>query len=96
MVHLVLNMFGVPWHQLSISNKVLTFEYTNTTPCFIHFNGMSYLDIKKDFVHLDDGLHWNTKDVCIDRLHCFLDAKVLSAKHPVSCYITARGHTYTG
>ncbi len=89
---LVVNMFGVEWRRLSITEGVITLDESHS-PCFLHFNGMSFLSMTRDFSRKGEGLAWNSLDVSIERLNWFTDAKKLTKSGPFLLYCTESGHT---
>jgi hypothetical protein len=91
---LALNMFKVSWNMLSISEGNITFEFNNTIPCFIHFNGLSYLYFSKDFQRTDDGFRHVENSTSTRLLDTLVKAKQLTKENAINCYLTGKGHTY--
>jgi hypothetical protein len=89
---LVVNMFGVEWRRLAIEHGQITLD-ESTTPCFFHFNGMSFLSVTRDFEQRNGDLAWNSLDVSLERLRWFVDAKKLTQSGPFLVYCTESGHT---
>jgi hypothetical protein len=89
-VKLVLNMNTIPWGRVYIENGYVHFPPMDTTPCFIHFNGMSYLDRNKDLKNnmFDyNGIYDRTFiNIC--------KSKRLTQEHDVLCMLTGTGHSY--
>lgn len=91
---LVINMFGVPWTDLNVESGHIVYVPTNYKPCFVHFNGMSHLDVFKDFARVGNQLQFNYNAVH-DRLLCALySAKFLTKHMDLICRPTGRGSTY--
>lgn len=92
---LVINMSRVPWQALKIESGVVEFMPFNTVPCFLHFNGMSYMDVDKDFVDIGDNKRGFSYDKIYDRTFlAILGAKFVSERSPLRLQLTSNGHTY--
>lgn len=91
----VLNMQQVPWQTLNVENGVIFFLGFNTTPCFLHFCGMSYMDVEKDFVELGDNKRGFTYGKVYSRTFlALITAKFISERSPLRLQLTSNGHTY--
>lgn len=92
--NLVVNMYGVPWQELQIMNGSIHYIPFRNEPCIVHFNGMSYLDIDKDYIRNGNQLQFIYNAV-YDRLLCALHAsKILTKSADIVCIPTGRGSTY--
>jgi hypothetical protein len=90
-----INMEKVPWDTLTIKKGVIHYDVFHTTPCFFHFNGMSYLDIHKDYIQMPDNqLGFNYYGVHHTLFSAILGAKVLTNSTDTVVKLTGRGHTY--
>jgi len=89
-----LNMQGILWDVLEIVNGYVDFPPLNTTPCFIHFNGMSYLDINKDMIRNGNELQFNYYAVYDRTFSAILGSKMLTRSCDVICKLTGKGMTY--
>jgi hypothetical protein len=91
----VVNMDHVPWTTLEIESGRIHFTPSKTTPCFVHFNGMSYLERDLDFQKLPDGSRgFNYYAVYSRTFIALLGAKVLSKQSQVKVHLTGNGHSY--
>jgi hypothetical protein len=81
---------------LTIEKGVAQFEpFTKKVPCFLHFNGMSYMDLEHDYLHLPDNTLGFSYNKVYDRtFRTILLSKVLTSNYPVACTLTGRGSTY--
>jgi len=92
--NMVLNMYKVMWDALEIKSGVVKFIPFQTAPCFIHFNGMSYLDINKDYVKIDGRYSFEYNKVYSRTFMAVLEAKRISKAHDIVCHLTGRGSSY--
>jgi hypothetical protein len=93
--NLFLNMNQVPWNTLTIEKGQIHFAPFQRTPCFFHFNGMSYLDNDHDFIDVGDNKRAFTYDKVYSRTFtALIGAKFISEKSPVRLQLTGKGHTY--
>jgi hypothetical protein len=91
----VINMEKVPWDKLVIQNGEAKYEAFNTVPCFLHFNGMSFLDVQKDFIQMGDNQRgFNYYGVYHTLFSAILGAKMLTKSTDTVVKLTGRGHTY--
>jgi hypothetical protein len=90
----VLNMTGVPWNALILQNGLSYFTQTKNAPCFLHFNGMSFMDIQKDYILHENKLLFDYHKVYDTTFAALLNAKKLSKEHPIVCQLTGKGSTY--
>lgn len=91
----VLNMNQVPWQALQIEQGKVKFTPFQRNPCFIHFNGMSYLDVEKDFVDMGNNKRGFSYDKVYSRTFlALIGAKFVSERSPLRLYLTSNGHTY--
>jgi hypothetical protein len=91
---LVLNMYRVPWDKLIFSSGKVIYPDLNTVPCFIHFNGMSYLDINKDCIRNGNNISFNYYAVHDTTFSAVLGSKMLTKSCDVVCKLTGRGTSY--
>lgn len=85
----VLNMYRISWSDLKIVEGQLVLPAMNVIPCFIHFNGMSYLDSDKDYTRQEDGGYSFMYDYPYDTtFSAIMDSKRLTQKHSVMCILT--------
>lgn len=92
--NLVLNMWAVPWNRLSFQRGVIQFMEYSVTPCFIHFNGQSFLDFQRDFYN--DGKFFRYKENADDHqtLQQCIDLKRATYNADEPDYLEGLGHTY--
>jgi hypothetical protein len=92
----VINMNKVPWETLQIQNGNVytTFQDLNKRPLFIHFNGMSYLDINKDCVRNGNSISFNYHQIYDRTFIAILSSKMVTARCDVVCLLTGRGFSY--
>jgi hypothetical protein len=92
----VLNMNKVPWQALEIKNGYIhtTISVLHNRPAFVHFCGMSYLDINKDCIRQGDALGFNYHQVYDRTFIALLSSKMVTQKADVICHLTGRGMTY--
>jgi hypothetical protein len=89
---LALNMSTVPWTELRIQGGKV---HRKETPCLLHFNGMSYLDINIDMVTLNDTQKSFNYDFPYDTtFKALYISKLASANTLIQCSLVGRGHTY--
>jgi hypothetical protein len=90
-----LNMNKVPWSDLTIQIGHVHYDIFKTTPCFLHFNGMSYLDLNKDYVKTATGSFSFDYYKVYDRLFkAILNSKILTDIFDTCVKLTGRGSTY--
>lgn len=95
--NLVINMDKMPWSKLQIQNGTIFLftEGLHTTPCCLHFCGMSYLDLYKDYGRQEEHtLTFNYHAVYDRTFIALLGAKLLSRHSDVVCKLTGQGATY--
>jgi hypothetical protein len=94
---LVINMDKMPWSKLQIQNgHVLLFEAgLDISPCCLHFNGMSFMDIYKDYIREGSNFSFNYHKVYDRTFIALLGAKMLTRHSDVACKLTGKGSTYT-
>lgn len=93
--NLVLNMESVPWDTIQICEGVIQYIPLQTDPCFVHFNGMSYLDMEKECIHLGENKYtFDYKKVYTRVFSAILSSKLHSYKVDVVCKLTGHGTTY--
>jgi hypothetical protein len=90
----VLNMTGIPWQLLKTKNGSSYFLPTQHASCFLHFNGMSFMDIEKDYIVIENKLHFDYYKVYNTTFSALLNAKILSKEYPIECTLTGKGTTY--
>ena len=89
---LALNMSKVPWYELKIQAGQ---AHHKQTPCLLHFNGMSYLDINIDMVTLNDTQKSFNYEFPYDTtFKALYISKLASANTLIQCSLVGRGHTY--
>lgn len=92
---LALNMYKIPWSDLRIHNGRVSLPTLNTTPCIVHFNGMSYLDIQKDYIKISEKEYSFDYNKVYDRTFtAMLGSKMLTKSCDVVCVLIGRGSTY--
>jgi hypothetical protein len=91
---LVLNMFMIPWNALQIVSGFVKFPHYKTIPCFLHFNGMSYLDVDKDLIKNKNGYSFNYTKVYNRTFLAVLESKRFSKGLDIVCALTGKGNTY--
>lgn len=91
---LALNMVGIPWSELRIENGLVSLKQTNTVPCIVHFNGMSFLDLNKDYVRQGDSLSFFYDKVYDRTFISILSSKMVTKTCDIVCYLTGRGSSY--
>jgi len=92
--NLVLNMYKVPWNKLIITKGKVNYPELNTIPCFVHFNGASYLDINKDCIRNGNNLTFNYHAVHETTFSAVLGSKMLTQSCDVVCELTGKGISY--
>ncbi len=91
----VLNMSRIPWTDLEIQQGYVRYMPLSTSPCLIHFNGMSYMDRDRDFIRLEDGnLSFAYEFPYATTFIAMYGAKLLTYMSPVRITLTGHGHTY--
>ena len=91
----VLNMSRIPWTDLAVAQGKIAYTPLNTRPCFVHFNGMSYMDIYRDFQRLPDGnLSFAYEFPYSTTFLALYGSKMLTNMSPIICTLSGRGHTY--
>jgi hypothetical protein len=89
---LVLNMSKVPWSELKIQGGQV---HHKETPCLLHFNGMSYLDVNVDMVKLNDTQKTFSYEFPYETtFKAVYVSKLASANTLIQCSLIGRGHTY--
>jgi hypothetical protein len=89
------NMEKTPWEALTIMNGNVTCDLYNTTSCFLHFNGMSFLDVRKDFIKTGENqMGFNYYGIHHTLFSAILGAKMLTKSTDTLVKLTGRGHTY--
>lgn len=90
----VLSMYKVPWDSLVIHDGFIHYEDFQTRPCIVHFNGMSYLDVMKDYKHSDGKMYFDYHAVYGRTFNACIGAKMLTKNTDTICKLTGRGSTY--
>jgi hypothetical protein len=92
----VINMNKVPWNSLQTHSGLVhtTFQDLNKRPLFIHFNGMSYLDVDKDCVRNGNTVSFNYHQMYHRTFFAIINSKILTSRCDVVCLLTGRGMTY--
>lgn len=92
---LALNMWTVPWDRLEFRDGYINFLEIDVTPCFVHFNGLSFLDLVRDFESHEGGRRWkpNPQDHTTLRDCVVLKTKTAQENGLVE-YLQGHGHTY--
>jgi hypothetical protein len=92
---LAINMNQVPWQTLQIVSGHVEFMPFQRAPCFLHFNGMSYMDVDNDFVDMGDNKRGFAYDKVYSRTFlALIGAKFVSERSPLRLQLTSNGHTY--
>jgi hypothetical protein len=94
----VLNMQQVPWNILQIEGGQIRIPAfgPDAAPCFVHFNGMSYMDRDHDFVDLGNGQRgFDYHKVYSRTFLAILGAKFVTKNSPLRVQLTSNGHTYS-
>ncbi len=90
-----INMNQVPWQTLQVVSGRIEFMPFQRAPCFLHFCGMSYMDVDKDFIELGDNKRgFNYNQVYSRTFLALIAAKFVSERSPLRLQLTSNGHTY--
>jgi hypothetical protein len=90
----VLNMYKVPWSELVIEKGLILCPGMSTSPCFLHFNGMSHMDVNKDYVKQGNVIAYDYTQLYERTFQTLLTTKVMSYQMDIKCLLTGKGATY--
>lgn len=88
---LALNMHGVNWQMISVSNGDISYDLNGAVPCFVHFNGHSYQDVEHDMPKHEFKASCYLPNTLLEAL---TKAKELTNRFNMAITLTGRGHTY--
>lgn len=92
---MVLNMWTVPWNRLEFRDGYIMFNEIDVFPCFVHFNGLSFLDFIRDFQSHDGGRRYVPNPRDHDTLRECVSLKIKTAQEDgLVEYLQGHGHTY--